>query len=492
MTFLSSYAIIILVNECKGDIKMLPNPKNYSIFPSVVPADKRVTMTIVPNEKAFLLFDDKDYVVTIIPVDADVADRAKPDHLTVLNLKAQDGALKFDFVFEREQEHTVILSCEGRTLANLKIFSLYEDLYNLTPLRGDLHVHSYRSDGLHDPSAMLGHYREQGYDFMTMSDHNRYYPGGEINETYRDVKLGITHIHGEEVHIPETPIHIVHVGGNRSIAEIYIENSPEYQKEMAEFKAKAPTNIKEQYRDRYGMCEWVAAKAHEFGGIAIFPHPFWKPGDSKAHNVCEELSEILLRAGFFDAYELIGGMSQSDNNKSVGFWAELRANGLNIPVVGSSDVHNVVGSNEFPHRFTIAFAEATSEKDIIDAVKNGLSLAVESEGTEYGRTYRCYGSYRLVSYGRFLLNEYFPKLQRICQGEGVAMRRYAMGDADAALIELQVEQTEKFKNKFFGKAEVGVPSPDVIDFENRWRERHLRGPITKGSRIYDDKISRQM
>ena len=222
---------------------MLPNPKNYSIFPSVVPANEAVSMTVVPNEKAFLLFDDKTYTVTVIDIDADVAYRASGDHKTVYELKAENGALKFNHTFIDEQEHLVIVSVDDKDIAALSVYSLYEDLYALKPLRGDLHVHSYRSDGSHDPAAMLGHYREQGYDFMTLSDHNRYYPGGEIDETYAGVKLGITHIQGEELHSPDSPIHIVHVGGNDSVAQIYIDNSPEYQEELANYIANAPMDL---------------------------------------------------------------------------------------------------------------------------------------------------------------------------------------------------------------------------------------------------------
>lgn len=471
---------------------MLPAPKNYSLYPSVVPADKQVSMTIVPNERAFLFFEGEEYMLTVIPVNADVPNRKIPDHHTKITVKAHDGILKFDYTFPEEQEHTVILFYGEKRLASFSLYSLYEDLYGLLPLRGDLHLHSYRSDGSHDPSAQLANYREQGYDFMTLSDHNRYYPGGEIDEAYADVKLGITHIQGEEIHIPETPVHIVGVGEKWSVTEKYIENSPEYQQEMAEYKANVPAHVPAAYADRYAMAKWATDTIRKAGGVAIFPHPFWLPGDSKAFNVCDGLAELFLKDGLFDAYELIGGMSQSYNNRSVAFWSELRAKGTDIPVVGSSDVHNVYKSAEFPHRFTVCFSRSMAEDDIMAAVKSGLSLAVEAEGYEYDRTYRAYGSFRLVSYGRFLLENYFPALQRVCQGEGIAMKNYLMGDTEKEVIELQVEQTERFKARFFGTMAPKLPSAEIIEFENRWRERHLQGPITCGSLIYSDKISRQI
>ena len=77
---------------------------------------------------------------------------------------------------------------EEKVLQKFNVFSVGEDLYGLTPLKGDLHSHSYRSDGKRDPADLAGHFREQGYDFLALTDHNRYYPGGEIDDVFKDVK----------------------------------------------------------------------------------------------------------------------------------------------------------------------------------------------------------------------------------------------------------------------------------------------------------------
>ena len=194
----------------------------------------------------------------------------------------------------------------------------------------------------------------------------------------------------------------------------------------------------------------------------------------------------------FDAFELISGASPKRNNRQLALWGDVRAEGFDIPVVGSSDVHKLKNVFNFPNNFTVCFAKSRSEEDILAAVKAGFSVAVEGQGYEYDRRYRAYGKLRFVSYARFLLENYFPELQRICAGEGVAMRSYSMGIADKGLIECQVEHTERFKDVFFGKAEPTLPSADIIEFENRWRERHCQGPTTKGSLIYDVKITRQI
>ena len=473
---------------------MLPNPKNYAIWPSVVPADKPSEMTIAPTEKAFLLFEDKEYTLTIIGVDNDELEYKNPTSHKFLTLKAHGGVLRFTHTFEGEQEHLIILkNDEGVTIGEMVLFSLESDLYELLPFKGDFHGHSYRSDGKRDPSALIGHYREMGYDFFSLTDHNRFYPGGEIDETFKDVKLGITRVRGEEVHTPGSIVHIVHVGGKSSVDHQYVDDTEKYEEEVKERLDRVPENIPEQYRERFARAMWATEKIHEAGGLAIFAHPFWRPGGSKVYNVHNRFARIFLNSGMFDAYELLGGMGQGGNNVSVAMWAELRAEGNNISVVGSSDVHGVAKSGTFPHLFTICFAKENENDSLIEAVRNGMSVAVEGRGTEYDRMYNAYGSHRLVVYSQFLLQHYFPQLQRICQGEGIAIRAYANGEiTDKRLIELQAEQTEDFRLRFFGRRPAVLPTKEILDFEDKWRKVHIeQGPITKGSRITGE-VTRQI
>ena len=470
---------------------MLPNPQNYCIYPAIVPSEKETLMSIVPTERAFLLFDGEEYTVTVIAIDGDDSyyKVETHDHLTLI---AKNGVLQFPYTFKGEQEYLISLGQGEVAKGDLHVYSLKGDLYSFLPLRGDFHGHSFRSDGKRDPAALAGHYREQGYDFFTLTDHNRFYPGGEIDETYAGVKLGITRVNGEEVHSPGSVVHIVHAGGSKSVTEQYVHDRENYETKITEYMSRVPSDIPEEYRTRYAKAMWATDAIHAAGGLAIFPHPYWKPGASKMHNVCDEFAKILLKSGMFDAYELIGGMGQVGCNRSVALWNELRAEGLKISVVGSSDVHGTRDAYTFPHYFTICFAESNDNDSIIDAVKRGNSVAVEAVGDEYKRQYRCYGSLRLVSYAQFLLTYYFPELQRICQGEGVAMRTYAMEQANAALIELQVAQTENFKEQYFGRKAAVLPSERIIEFENRWRARHLKGPHTKGSSVDLEKVNRQI
>lgn len=471
---------------------MLPMPKNYAIWPSVIPADVESEMTIVPCEKAFLLVEDREYSITIVPVNGDEPSYYVPSCRETLTLIAHGGELRFRYTFAGEQEHLIILEQGESKLQEFVVFSLYEDLYSLRPMKGDLHGHSYRSDGRRDPAALAGHYREQGYDFFALTDHNRYYPGGEVDETYAGVQLGLTHIAGEELHAPGSVVHIVHVGGAKSAADLYVHDRENFERDVEEYKARVPKDVPEKYLERYAKAMWATDHIHEAGGLAIFPHPYWRPGKSRVYNVCDELACLLLKSGMFDAYELLGGMGQAGNNRSVALWGELRADGLKIPVVGSSDVHGLEKSATFPHVFTICFAKSADSEEIMDAVRSGNCVAVEATGDEYARHYRCYGSLRLVTYAQYLLNHYFPEQQRRCQGEGVAMRAYAMGEAAKELIELQVMQSEDYRLRFFGRKAPNLPNEEIIEFEDRWRKVHCEGPLTKGSGLDAPPVTRQI
>ena len=383
------------------------------------------------------------------------------------------------------QEYTIYLYKEDdkSPIATLSIFSAKQDLYELTPVKSDFHSHTFRSDGARDPAAAAGYYREQGYDCYALTDHNRFYPGGEIDETYEGVDTEFFRIKGEEVHAPGSVIHIVHVGGKESVAARYIEDTDGFMRETDEYLARVPKEVPAEFALRYAKAMWVCDHIHAAGGLAIFPHPFWRPSKSKLHNVTAEYARLLLNSGMFDAYELVGGMGLIGNVESVALWGDLRAEGLKIPIVGSSDVHKFEKSIYFPHLYTSCFAKERTADGVVGAIKDGMTVAVQDQGYEYDRQYHVFGSYRLVVYANFLLKNYFLPMQRIAQGEGVAMREFAIGRADRALIELYAKQAREFRLAFFGKKMPALPTKEMLDWEEKWRDVQRSGPQTKGSSL---------
>ncbi len=82
--------------------------------------------------------------------------------------------------------------------------------------KGNLHTHSTRSDGELSPAEVCRRYREQGYDFLCVSDHFRAVYGFPVTDT-RDFRTNrFTTILGAEVHAGANskgePWHILAVG----------------------------------------------------------------------------------------------------------------------------------------------------------------------------------------------------------------------------------------------------------------------------------------
>ena len=472
---------------------MLPTVNNYRVYPAVVKADAETAMTLAAAERAFFFFEDEEYTLTLIAVDGDELDYHEPVTHRKITVKAHEGVLRFSCAFSGEGAHIIFIHKGEKKLGEVNLYALKEDLYALMPYRADFHTHSFRSDGKRDPAALAGHFREQGYDLFALTDHNRYYPGGEIDEAYEGLSLGISRVKGEEVHAPGCVAHIVHVLGERSVAEDYLADMEGYQKEVAEkYLPRVPADVPEEYRERYAIASWVTDRIHAAGGLAIFPHPYWRPNPSRVYNVRNELARILLKSGMFDAYELVGGMKQDGVNISVALWQELVSARYDIPIVGSSDVHGVNGSANFPNYFTLCFAESKDPSHIKKAILERNTVAVEATGYEYQREYRAYGKHRLVAYAQFLFAHFFPHYQRLAQGEGVAMRAYAMGEAPAALVTMQAALAEEYRARFFGRKAPVLPTKDMLAFEDKWRARHMEGPDTKGSSLFTGVVTRQI
>lgn len=459
---------------------MNPKTEKHNIWPSVVAADKKTEMRIIPAARTYL-FEDGEYLLDIRAVNADEANYHAPTVPKLISVMAKDGIIAFEYAFPGEGEHLITLKRDGTVVNRFRIYSLYPDLYAMRPLKGDLHSHSHRSDGVNDASALAGYYREYAYEFFALTDHNRFYPGIEIDETYNGVKLGIVRIPGEEVHPPKTAIHIVNVGGKESVADLYIRGLSDYQSTIDEkYLPLVPDGIPESYRDRYAKVIWATEKIHESGGIAIMPHPYWRA--KGIYNNTDDFAATLYKSGLYDAFEIVGAMGIDGISRAVCFWAEMGREGASLPLVGSSDAHNVE-DGRFSNCFTVAFAREHTADAIIDSVRAGMSVAVEATtGVGGERQYRVYGSVRLNSYAQYLLNYYYPRLEHIARSEGVTMRNYAMGFAPASLIELEREQSDAFRMRFFGKLPVELDA-DVREFYERAEERHGWGPAIAGTMV---------
>ena len=448
----------------------------YQCFPSVLCVGKETTVTIVPRDTSRVFRPEWEYAIGIDGIMDDQLDyqnHSPTDH----SYEIANGCLLFTFTPAKEQEYFVRLVALGKEF-KLPLYAVEEDLYHLRPLKGDFHTHTYYSDGNNGITMTPADYREEGFDFFTLTDHNRRFTSLLAQELYKDVPLGMHIILGEEVHTPGSAVHIVHAGGKGSVCAQYIHNPEEYQAEVEAIEAELP-HIPEQYRTRVAMAHWACQKIKEAEGLSIFAHPFWQP---RRYNVSRELLDILFEEKIFDALELLNGIGTKFNNLQVALWQEQRIKGNRIPIVGSSDSHNhdfEVGT--FGRRFTVVFAKSNTQEAILEAIRKGYSVAGELPPSSASDV-RFYGDLRLVLFAHFLFENYFNETWRLCVGEGILMRRYALGEPVGPILACLKDTVEHFYKQFYGRLPGPVVGPEQAAFLDDCLEKQKTlGPITKGA-----------
>ena len=157
--------------------------------------------------------------------------------------EAGEMTLSFEWSFPSEQEYILEMVRETgdrkeksgkERIIKLRVYAVEKDLFGLLPLKGNMHMHSFRSDGKEAPEIVAASYRRAGYDFIAITDHAQYQPSLEAAQAYENVPIDMQIYPGEEVHAPDNNIHIVHFAGQWSVnekikkdPEIGLQNMPE-------------------------------------------------------------------------------------------------------------------------------------------------------------------------------------------------------------------------------------------------------------------------
>ncbi len=444
---------------------------NYDIYPKVFLGDREQTVTVQPlgDHVAFL----KDHVYTVkIMKYSEANPHAYPERSarTTLELTPdEDGCLRLTAFFEGEGEHAIRIF-DDPTVRNpicaLSVYSLHDDMAGRIPLRGDLHMHTKRSDGRECPTTVAANYRGHGYDFTVISDHRRYYPSLATMQALNGLS-DLTVVPGEEIHLPYNDVHYVNFGGSYSINALVtpscneeagggIEtrsldgNAPtpmteEEYRAMIEERAAHVDRENESERRSFAVLEWIYEHMQKNGGLGIFPHPYWI---CPMMQLPEDYTEYIYKKKPFDAFEVLGGENIfSHNGFQTALYYEMREKGYNPPVVGSTDSH---GSTEHNRNAlicsTIVFAKENTREELISAIKEKYSLAVDTISKEY----RLVGDFRLIKYGCFLMEHYFPLHDLACRAEGYYLNRYLAGDARAKNVLAAMKgQIPEMQRKYF-------------------------------------------
>lgn len=457
--------------------KMNFQSANYEVRPGVVLSGQTTTVRIVPRGR-HARFDDKlhrltwserrnphqhapeilapdsetGYRIYFLPMQESRDPRGLEAYESVTVKPERDGSLQFQHMFTGEQEYGLVITAEQekKEVLKLSIYSLLPDLYGRRVYRGDQHAHSFFSDGKEDPCVVAANYRKYGYDYMALTDHHKIYPSRLLLQAYEKVPLELAVFTGEEVHVPyPSDIHAVNFGGKASVNEYYVDHQTECNEEIAKMAETLSKTEEAVSFDALQVAQriWVAQKIREFGGMPILVHPHWI--NNNTYNMPDVMTDYLLKNQVYDAFELLGGLSVHENNLQTAFYHEERAKGCRIPVVGSTDSHGTEPPRCFNDISTLVYAFDPCFESLTAAIKDCYSVAVEEYQEE--NQYRLHGPYRMVKYGRYLMETYFPRHDEMCWEQGRLMKDYALGDPDAEeMLRLVYGRVERYAQEFFG------------------------------------------
>ncbi|MEZ0537574.1 PHP domain-containing protein [Caldicellulosiruptoraceae bacterium PP1] len=400
---------------------------NFEVWPKIVLADKYSNIFIKDKYNQGFIKDSKEFDIYYYPLER-YSPLGEYRYAEKRTIKANNNILSINQFFKSEQEHIIEIREKDSNHSFLKVnvYSLHKDLFDLRPYKGDLHMHSYYSDGQESPEFVAASCRKIGLDFMAITDHGLYAPSVQAQNYFKDLDLDFLICLGEEVHPENNPVHIINFGGNFSINEEMINNKEKYYEEVNKIKERLPEIHDEDAKYQCASCLWVFDKIRKANGLGIFCHPYWLVNEG--YYISDTVISYMLENQPYDALELIGGYYKSEANSNilqVARYYEERSKGKSIPIVGVSDSHGCQNGNLFGWYYTIVFSQNLQQESIINNIKNLNSVAVEALP---GETVRVYGPFRLVKYSLFLLREILPKHDKLCSNEGKLMLDYLSGD----------------------------------------------------------------
>ncbi|MBO4356363.1 MAG: PHP domain-containing protein [Clostridia bacterium] len=448
----------------------------FEISPICFLTDREVCLHIRALNGKYSFESGKKYTIKILEVSVAQESRFTGSGCTRECFAESDenGVINLTVSCRCEGMYFIKVYDEDRIICTLRVYALDNDMKGLYPYRGDFHMHTCRSDGSEDPFTVVGNYREAGYDFTIISDHGRYYPSLQARKKFRigpDDSSPITDmliIPGEEVHLPLNDVHYINCGGQFSINALVTPNAnqelagdcpswrslsgncpPVMTREdfinMIRERAEIIDRPLESERLSMAVSEWTYEKVAEGGGLGIFPHPYWL---CETMQLSEDYVYYFYKRKPFDAFEVLGGESYYQHNGfQTSFYYENREAGFKYPVVGSTDSHGSTDMNGNSRICsTIVFSTGNTTAEIIDAVKGGRSVAVDTISAEY----RLVGDFRYVKYASFLMEEWYPLHDRLCVPQGFYMREFANGNSDAEGILVSLKgQVPKMEKRLF-------------------------------------------
>lgn len=260
--------------------------------------------------------------------------------------------------------------------------------------RGNLHGHSNNSDGRWSPAEYIRQYRQNGYDFVALTDHCTEQHGFDISDTRAFRSDEFTTLLGAELHPGQiesgSAWHLLAVG--------------------------LPLDFETRREGDTGAS--VARRAMEAGAFVAATHPNWY-----AFTVAD--FETLDAADAVECYN--GGCdAECDRGYSWHFIDMLLHRGHRVGAIAVDDVHAAEGTSDFMRGWVYVKAEALEPEALLRALKAGHYYA--STGPQL---------HNVEFLGRDrLLVECSPARQILVTGENAGARRVSGGGLRGAEFDL--------------------------------------------------------
>jgi len=201
-------------------------------------------------------------------------------------------------------------------------------------LIGDNHSHTNASDGILSRQALAEHARNQGLDYLIITDHNM-----PLSPENTPKVPGLTVIPGVELTLYGG--HANFLGSRKPF------DGPFFSNDLAGIKAHFES-------------------ARERGATIVINHPMH-----------EDLPFTFdMQALPFDLIEVWNGPMRSSNLKTIALWQKMLESGRKIPAIAGSDYHRDELGLGLGVPSTIVYAQSSSPSDILSALHAGKSYFV--------------------------------------------------------------------------------------------------------------------
>lgn len=205
--------------------------------------------------------------------------------------------------------------------------------------RGNLHTHSTLSDGHLPPETVCRHYREMGYDFISLTDHFLENYGYPISDTRPFRTDDFTTIIGAELHTGKTEFN--------QLWHILANGLP------FDFAHPTPDETGPQ----------IAARALAAGAFVSVAHPYW-------YNLTEA---DALSLGQVHAIEIFNGTSY-DHNDRADSWSMLETlleRGYRYTACATDDAHFNPNRHDSGLGWVWVKSEDLTPESLLEALKAG-------------------------------------------------------------------------------------------------------------------------